>query len=245
MTLIIGHRGARNLWPENSLRGFRNTLELGVDAVEFDVHLTRSGELVVIHDPTLERTTDATGPVRDLTPETRATTRLKGTDETIPTLQDVLAALAPAVDVGVHVEIKLDETGSSYPGIAERVAAELVRFGVAGRAHLTSFDTAVLEECRRHAPHVARLASVNGAWAERQGGLAAFLTAVEDLVDIVAIQHELMEAEWALVSERLSLEKLCVWVLNDHIGIRRWLDRRIGHLTSDSPDLALSLRFAG
>ena len=45
MTLITGHRGARNLWPENSLTGFRNAITLGVDAIEFDVHLTRSGEL--------------------------------------------------------------------------------------------------------------------------------------------------------------------------------------------------------
>ena len=68
MTLITGHRGARNLWPENSLQGFRNVLELGVDAVEFDVHVTDAGELLVIHDATLERTTDGHGAVRALTP---------------------------------------------------------------------------------------------------------------------------------------------------------------------------------
>ena len=62
MTLITGHRGARNLWPENSLTGFRNAITLGVDAIEFDVHLTRSGELVVIHDATLERTAEGAGP---------------------------------------------------------------------------------------------------------------------------------------------------------------------------------------
>ena len=64
MTKITGHRGARNLWPENSMTGFRNVLDLGVDAIEFDVHLTDAGELVVIHDATLDRTTDRTGPVR-------------------------------------------------------------------------------------------------------------------------------------------------------------------------------------
>ena len=61
MVLIIGHRGARNLWPENSLEGFERTRDLGVDAVEFDVHLARDGELVVIHDPSLERTTKGRG----------------------------------------------------------------------------------------------------------------------------------------------------------------------------------------
>ncbi|TCL71307.1 glycerophosphodiester phosphodiesterase family protein [Rhizobium sp. BK251] len=242
MTLITGHRGARNLWPENSLTGFRNVLALGVDAVEFDVHLTDAGELVVIHDATLDRTTDDEGPVRALTPEARQRVRLKGSDETIPTLAEVLAALVPAKDLPLHVEIKSDETTTPYSGIVEKVAAELSQFGLAERSYLTSFDTSVLDDCRRHAPDIARLVSVNAAWAETQGGLKQFLTQVDGLVEVVAIHHELMEAEWDLITDRLPLDRLCVWTLNDEALIRRWLERGIGHLTSDSPDLALRLR---
>lgn len=244
MTLITGHRGARNLWPENSLSGFRNALKLGVDAIEFDVHLTDAGELVVIHDATLERTADSSGPVRNLTLEQRAEVRLKHTDETIPTLADVLAVLAPANGLGVHVEVKIDETGTPYPGIAAKVAAELERFSLSARAHLTSFDTSVLDDCRCHASDVARLVSVNAAWADKQGGLAAFLANVDELVDIVAIHHELMDAEWELITRTLPLNRLCVWTVNDEAAIRHWLRRNIGHLTSDSPDLALRLRSA-
>ncbi|RWN33660.1 glycerophosphodiester phosphodiesterase family protein [Mesorhizobium sp.] len=244
MTLITGHRGARNLWPENSLAGFRNTLELGVDAIEFDVHLTEMGELVVIHDATLERTTEGFGPVRKLTFEERANVRLKDTDETIPTLADVLAALSSRAGPDLHVEIKTDETGMPYPDIARRVAEELRRFGVEDRTHLTSFDISVLEDCRRHAPQVARLVSVNADWAERQGGLAAFLARVDGLVDIVAIHHELMEAQWDLVRAALPLDRLCVWTVNEEATIRHWLGRRIGRLTSDRPDLAIALRSA-
>jgi len=58
ITNIVGHRGARNLWPENSITGFRNVFDLAIEVVEFDVHLSDAGELLVIHDPTLERTTD-------------------------------------------------------------------------------------------------------------------------------------------------------------------------------------------
>ena len=64
--LIVGHRGARNLWAENGLTGFRNLIGLGVEAVEFDIHQAKDGGVVVIHDPTLERTTDARGPVSSL-----------------------------------------------------------------------------------------------------------------------------------------------------------------------------------
>src|SRR5690606_41129351 len=170
MTQIIGHRGARNLWPENSLTGFRNVLALDVDAVELDVHLTESGELVVIHDATLDRTAEGTGPVRLLTPEARTQTRLKGSTETIPTLADVLSVLAPS-GKGLHIELKASETGEPYPGIVEMVTAEIDRFAIAGRCYLTSFDTLVLRACREHAPQIPRLVSVNAHWAERQGGL--------------------------------------------------------------------------
>lgn len=242
MTLITGHRGARNLWPENSLQGFRNVLELGVDAVEFDVHLTDAGELVVIHDATLERTTEGQGPVRALTPEARLNVKLKDSDETIPTLFAVLQVLAAADGLPLHVEIKSDETGTPYPGIVEKVAAELAAQGLAERSYLTSFDVTVLEECRSVAPDIARLVSVNAAWAERQGGLKRFIEQVEGLVEIVAIHHELMEAEWDLITGLLPLHRLCVWTLNDEALIGKWLARGIGHLTSDSPDLALDLR---
>nr|CAD6610127.1 glycerophosphodiester phosphodiesterase [Rhizobium sp. TCK] len=244
MTFITGHRGARNLWPENSLQGFRNVLALGVDAVEFDVHLTDAGELVVIHDATLERTAEGEGPVRALSPGARRATRLKGSDEIIPTLGDVLDVLGSAEGLPLHVEIKSDQNGAPYVGIVEKVVAELAVRGLDQRSYLTSFDVSVLEDCRRIAPGIKRLVSVNAAWAERQGGLGSFIDGVDGLVDIVAIHHELMDTEWELVSGRLPLERLCVWTLNDETLITKWLRRGIGHLTSDSPDLALNLRRA-
>lgn len=241
MTLIVGHRGARNLWPENSLAGFRNAIRLGVDAIEFDVHLTNAGELVVIHDATLDRTTSGTGPVRQLTADTRRTTLIKGADEPVPLLSEVLAILAPT-DLDLHVEFKADETGAPYPGVVTQVLAEISALGLESRTHLTSFNVSVLETCRSEAPQIERLVSVNRDWADKQGGFANFLDRVEGLVDIVAIQHELMEAEWTLISERLPLDRLCVWTVNDEPLIRHWLGRKIGALTSDSPDIALSAR---
>src|SRR6185437_4333063 len=67
MIRILGHRGGRELWPENSLQGFRNAIALGVDAVEFDVHLSADDEVMVMHDPSLDRTTTGDGLVRDKT----------------------------------------------------------------------------------------------------------------------------------------------------------------------------------
>ena len=242
MTKITGHRGARNLWPENSLTGFRNVLSLPVDAIEFDVHLTDEGELLVIHDATLDRTTEATGPVRRLTPEQRAETHLKGSTDTVPTLAEVLEILAPAEDKQLHIEIKANDAGKAYKGIVDQIVTLIDEYDLAERCYLTSFDIELLETCREYAPDISRLISVNAEWAERQGGLKAFLAKVEDLVEVIAIHHELMDKEWDFLSEALPLDRLCVWTVNDAEGIEKWLKRGIGHITSDSPDIALAAR---
>src|SRR3989338_4609079 len=77
-TLLAAHRGGAQLWPENSLLAFRNAIALGADFLEFDVHLSKDGEVVVIHDPALERTTTGAGAVSDRTLAELRTLRLKG-----------------------------------------------------------------------------------------------------------------------------------------------------------------------
>src|SRR5438552_19169789 len=95
MVLIAGHRGARDLWPENSLFGFRNLCALGVDAVEFDVHQSADGGLVVIHDPLLDRTAHDVGPVGARSLKQLTATRLRDAgDECIPTLESALDVLS-------------------------------------------------------------------------------------------------------------------------------------------------------
>ncbi|WP_226575455.1 glycerophosphodiester phosphodiesterase family protein [Acuticoccus sediminis] len=244
MTAITGHRGARNLWAENSLTGFRNAVELGCDAIEFDIHLTDAGELVVIHDPTLDRTTDGTGPVRALTPETRRSTRLENGGDCVPTLAEVLAVLAPADGLGIHAEIKLDEKGEAYPGIAGKVAAVIEAHGLAPRTHLTSFSAAVLEDCRAAAPGIARLISADEAWVGRQGGLEAFIKMATGLADLVALRHDFLAANWDEACRLWPKAQLCAWTVNDEETMRDWLARDVGHLTSDRPDLALAARGA-
>ena len=99
VTLLAAHRGGALLWPENSLLAFRNSVALGADFIEFDVHLSKDGELVVIHDPTLDRTTSGSGPVKGRTAAELKALRLKDktgalTDESVPTLDEVVAVAA-------------------------------------------------------------------------------------------------------------------------------------------------------
>ena len=87
--LNIGHRGAKGYEPENTLISFQKALDLNADGVEFDVHVCKSGELIVIHDFTVDRTTNGTGAVSDLTLSELKKLRINGSIE-IPTLEEVL-----------------------------------------------------------------------------------------------------------------------------------------------------------
>ena len=114
--LIIGHRGAAGLEPENTLRSFARALQIGVDAIELDVYCV-DGELVVIHDDTLERTTNGRGNVMATSYD--ALRRLDaGAGERIPTLDEVLNLVAGKVTV--NVELKGE--GTAAP-VAERIAS--------------------------------------------------------------------------------------------------------------------------
>ena len=120
--------GAAPLWPENSLLAFRNALALGADYLEFDVHLTRDGEVVVIHDATLDRTTTGTGPVRERTAAELAAPAPQGPDGRghrgagVPTLDEVVA-LAAAGQRQMLLEIKTPGQDVRYERRGEQAVA--------------------------------------------------------------------------------------------------------------------------
>jgi glycerophosphoryl diester phosphodiesterase len=103
--VIIGHRGSPATDPENSLQGFRTAIDAGVQAVEFDVRLTRDDVLVCSHDPALGRLGGARVPIAQLTLEQVQGQTLKG-GATVPTLQDVLGVCYGRIDVVVEVKNK-------------------------------------------------------------------------------------------------------------------------------------------
>jgi glycerophosphoryl diester phosphodiesterase len=240
MTAIIGHRGGRNLWPENSLAGFRAVCALPVDGVELDVHLSDAGELLVIHDATLDRTTDGSGPAQALSPADRVRVRLRGSDEGVPLLTEVLDVLR-AGTFDIHVELKSDVQGHPYAGLPERAAAAISRAGLHDRAWLTSFDPAVLAACRAVDPGLRRLMSVHAA-SVGPAGLDAHLAQAADLAGIVAVEKSLLRDRRGEIARRIPDSRLCVWTVNTPEEIADWLRDGPAFLTSDDPVLALALR---
>jgi glycerophosphoryl diester phosphodiesterase len=235
MVLIIGHRGARNLWPENSLEGFERTRELGVDAVEFDVHLARDGELVVIHDPTLERTTEGTGPVAD-----RTATELAAMG--VPRLEAVLDIYA-GTPIELHIEVKTDALGRSYEGLEKRLLDVIGRRKLEQQAIVTSFVPEILETVRRLSPNQRVLGSLDRRSAEIFGGLSAALDRFTVIGNcMIAVEKGLLADSLDLCLRRVGSEFLGAWVPNDADDIAQWLARPIRQITTDRPDVALALR---
>jgi len=121
MIEVTGHRGAAGLEPENTLRSIRKAIDLGVDSVEIDVRVTRDGYLVVIHDETVDRTTNGHGYVKDLTfNEIRRLDAGKG--EKIPTLEEVLNLTKGKVVL--QIELKAREATEPTVHLIERNNAE-------------------------------------------------------------------------------------------------------------------------
>jgi glycerophosphoryl diester phosphodiesterase len=241
MVMIVGHRGGRNLWPENSLSGFKKLAAMPVEGVEFDVHLTDGGELLVIHDPTLDRTTDHTGPVADLMPGAHRNVRLKDSDgEAIPTLEEVLDIFRDGT-IELHIELKSGVEHRLYQGLEAKAAAVVDRLGLAERSILTSFHEEVLEEIGRVAPHIRTLSSFDRNSAHRLGLLSG-LDRMLRLSDVVAIEKSLLAAEWDAILTRVPLDRLGAWVPNDEPDLAFWLGKPIRQITTDRPDLAVQIR---
>lgn len=242
MVLIVGHRGGRNEWPENSLHGFRELARLGADAVEFDVHLTKAGELLVIHDPSLERTTEATGLVADLAMGQRHDVRLRDSDgQSIPTLEEVLDVFKDS-EIELQVELKADDQNIPYPGLEERAVDLLRQRGLTERAVLTSFNPTVLATCRRLAPEIRTLSSYDTKSAERMGGIVEGLRQQLEVSDIIAVEKSLLGPHWDLISGLVPADRLGAWVPNSEADLQLWLNKPIRQITTDAPTLAKTLR---
>src|SRR5438105_301115 len=141
---VIGHRGAMGHCPENTMASFERALELGADWIELDVHLSRDSELIVIHDETLERTTNGHGLVCDHT-LAELEQLDAGNGQRIPTLGEVLD-WAGRMNSVVDIEIK--NAPLYYPGIEQAVVSALDRSQMTEQVIVISFDHSAVQRVK-------------------------------------------------------------------------------------------------
>lgn len=242
---VVAHRGGAKLRPENTLGAFDHAVALGADAIECDVHLSRDGEVVVIHDPTLERTTNARGLVREWTADELADVdagfhfkvhgwhpyRHRGWG--VPRLRDVLHRY-PALPI--IIELK----GADIR-LAERTIEVIHEARAGHRVVLGGFDHDMLAAARRFGPGVA-----TGASRAEFG--AAFRRAIVRRGP-KAPGYRVLQVPYRLGGGRVLHRGFVrraraagvpvqVWVVNRPADMRRLIAWGVSAIISDRPDLA-------
>jgi len=154
-TKIIGHRGGVAGYPENTLAAFKKAVELGADGVEFDVHLTKDGEIVVIHDESIERTMNGSGLVKDHTlAELRAMNvgeffSRDFKEQKIPTLREVLEVVKDLEIINIELKNYL-----VYPNFEEKVLKLVNEFEIRDKVIISSFNHYSLEKTKKIQPTI-------------------------------------------------------------------------------------------
>jgi glycerophosphoryl diester phosphodiesterase len=249
--LVIAHRGGAGLWPENTLHAFEGAHALGADVLELDVRPSAEGELVVVHDATLGRTTDGAGPVsartvaelkrldagHRWTADGGRTFPFRGRGLTVPTLREVFERL-PAARFNIEPKDESAETvGRLCRLIRERKVAERVVVG--------SFRQSLIEEFRRACPEVATAAGPVEAGkflALYRAGLASSFSPAMQALQIP--EHAggvpVITAEFVAAARERNLQ-VHAWTINDEAAMRRLIGAGVDGIMTDYPDRLLAL----
>jgi glycerophosphoryl diester phosphodiesterase len=235
---VIGHRGAMGHCPENTFASFERALELGADWIELDVHLTRDGALAVIHDETVDRTTDGHGMVKDHT-----LAELKKLDagawfapefagQRIPTLDEVLVW---AGERNTVVDIEIKNAPIFYEGIEEAVVESLDRAGMAEQVIVISFDHRSVQRVKALDARVMTGVLYAARPTDAGIGLAAAAQA-----DAVLPHWAYITSEDVRVAHKAGLA-VAPWATSDPEILQSLVAARVDAIGTNHPDVLRSL----
>lgn len=222
--LVVGHRGAAHLAPENTLSSFRRALADGADLLECDVHLSRDGQVIVMHDETIDRTANPHSPLRagaiaDLTSEELGRVRLQH-DEHIPTLEQLL----DLTTVPLFIEVKVPEAARAVG----ELLAQLEEGSTQAASTVISFHAEALAEIRRTSPdtpvsYLVKAVDEQALATARELGAAAIGPAIDGLS---------LAAAAAVREAGLGLHP---WTVNTEEQLAIALACEVDSITTDDP----------
>jgi glycerophosphoryl diester phosphodiesterase len=228
----VAHRGASVEYPENTLLAYRKAIDYGIDALEADIHLTRDGELVAIHDGSLNRTTNGSGRVREHTLN-QLETLDAGRGEKIPRLAQIfsLAANAP---IHLYLDIKGD-SGAEFLEVAEALVGAVESAGLLSRVIFTSYASPALLRVKALQPGVSTMLDPS----PQDGSLTPQQICAQTLragANSISYDFQLLTA--GIVDEaRLCGLTLFPWMPNGPEDIRRTLAFGVTGVMTDKPDV--------
>lgn len=249
--LVFAHRGGGGLFPENTLEAFKYSAEMDVDVLELDIHSTADGKLVVMHDFTVDRTTDGQGNVNALTLEQLKkldagykfttdggkTFPFRGNGITVPTLDEVFAAF-PAMSFNI-------EPKQQTPSITKPLCNLLRERNATGNVIVGSFRQEVLDEFRAECAEVATSASpseVSKFLAMYKTGLSESYTPPMQALQVPENVSYLnvVSKDFVETAHKLNL-KVHVWTINKPDDMQRLLEMGVDGIMTDYPDRLLDL----
>lgn len=238
---IFAHRGYSGLFPENTMLAYREAEKTGCEAIELDCHLTKDGEVVVVHDETLERTTDKAGIVGHMTVtqlrETNAASHYEGRYpfQPIPTF-DEYCEWVVGTDMFTNVEIKTDIV--PYPHLEEKIWSIVERHGLQDRMLFSSFNHLSLVKLKEITPQ-AQL----GALVWEKAGARAFLADYCKEQGFFAWHPAVSMVTRENVEECHSVGiEVNVWTVNDFTTFARLYEAGCDGIFTDYPEAALVWR---
>lgn len=249
--LVIAHRGGAGLWPENTMHAFEEAHKLGVDVIETDVRSTADGVLVLIHDASVERTTNGVGSVNEMTlaelkkldagyrwsADGGKSFPFRGRGLTVPTLEEVFRAF-PQMNFNI-------EPKQETPSIVEPLCRLIREREMTGRIVIGSFSHALLEKFRRACPEIATSASpveVNQFLAQSKAAReASYKPAMQALqVPEHAGGRRVLTESFVEAAHRHKL-KVHAWTINETAHMHRLLEIGVDGLMTDYPDRLMEL----
>ena len=255
--LVIAHQGGEGLRPSNTMTAFANAVALGVDVLETDVHATADGELVLMHDDTVDRTTDGSGTLREMTlAEVQALDAgyywtdddgqsypYRGQGLRVPTLRELLTAFP---QMRFNVEIKEQE-----PPVAEPLCSLIRELGMAEQMLVASFNEAAIVAFRQACPEVATSmvqAEIIPFFALSKLWLGATYQPQVEAIQVPEFRGGIVPwGDLRVVNGRFIRDaqhhniEFHVWTVNETNDMQRMLDWGVDGIITDRPDRLLAL----
>jgi glycerophosphoryl diester phosphodiesterase len=231
--LVVAHRGASGYAPENTFASFDLALEQGAEMIELDLHPCKDGDLVVMHDETVDRTTGGTGRISgmrlvDIKGLDAAAKTSFGKPQTVPTFSEVLERYSKRIPLMVEVK----HGSSVYPGIERKVVEELEKHEAADDVELISFDL----DCLLRLKQESRGLKTGFIFI---GNVASFADLLKEEVDALHGMWNFVTKEQVAHARKLGLPTF-VWTVNAQRDIQEVQQLGADGLVSNFPDRALA-----
>jgi glycerophosphoryl diester phosphodiesterase len=254
--LVIAHRGGESLAPANTMAAFENAVEMGVDVIETDIHITKDGHLVTIHDPTVNNTTDGQGEVAEYTLEElqkldagyyyrdrNGEHRFRGKGVYIPTLEEVFRSFP---NMKFNIEIKYDNPPERIKEIVTKLYSLIKAYNMEENVLVFSFDQKIINSFKKYSHDEI---AVQGGTKEVEKFMVLHSLFLRNLYTPKADGFQLpLEIDGYDLSTKRVIEnahrqglRIHYWTINDRKTMKELIKKGADGIITDRPDLLIEV----